>query len=293
MKKILTLLIFTLLATGWLLSSSANAADIRLANGIRLHYETSGSGDIPVVLVHGYGMSSAVWKKALPLFPSNYRLFAVDLKGFGRSDKPETGYSCRELAEDIGAFMDVLGLPRAVLIGHSFGGMVIQHFAARHPDRVMALALSNTFSTSLPPKGISPAVEKRIKAYGSVEENRRLFSSMIPRYFDASNVTPKDYEYFVAVGLQASNTALREALKANYTTPSITAAQHAAVRAPVLILVATHDPFGTFDQAVSISDALPNSRVVVITRSGHSPMWEKPGEYVRTVAGFLESSGVR
>ena len=293
MKTSCTFFIFAVFATCWILSSSAYGANIRMANGINIHYETSGTGSIPVVLVHGYSMSSAVWEKILPLFPSNYRLFAMDIQGFGHSDKPEAGYSCRELADNIGVLMDALGLSKAVLIGHSFGGVVIQHFAARHPERVIALALSNTFATTMPPKGLTPAVEQRINGYGSAEENRKLFSSVIPRYFDTANVTKEDIERFVEVGLQASNVALREALKANYTTPALPALQFTAVQAPVLIITTTHDPFGTFDHAIAMSDAFPNSRIEVITRCGHSPMWEKPSEFAKAVVEFLKSPNVR
>lgn len=284
---------FAVVALGWIFCPLAQGADLRLANGIGLHYETSGAGNVPVILVHGYGMSSAVWEKALPLFPPGYRCFAVDLPGFGHSDKPESGYSCAELAEDIRQFMDALNLPKAVLIGHSFGGLVIQHFAALHPERVLALVPSNTNAATLPPRGISPAVEQRIQSYGSTDENRKVFSAAIPRYFDAAHVSAGDVERFVAVGLQASNAALRETLKANYTTPAIPAGQLASLRAPVLILVTTHDPFGTFDNAVAMSDALPNSTIHVITRCGHSPMWEKPSEFAGAVAGFLKASGIR
>ena len=293
MRTIHTLLALTAVAATWVLTPFAQGADIRLANGIRLHYEASGTGTIPVVLVHGYGMSSEVWEKAMPLFPSDYRWLAVDLRGFGHSDKPEGGYSCPELAEDIAAFLDGLELSQAVLIGHSFGGLVVQHFAASHPERVLALVLSNTFAATLPPKGLTPAVEQRINGYGSADENRKVFSASVPRYFDAANVTPADIGRFVEIGLQSGNPALRETLKANYTTPAIPAPRHAALRAPVLILVATHDPFGTFDQAVAMSDAFPNSRIRVITRSGHTPMWEKPSEFAGTVAEFLKTCGLR
>jgi len=69
-RAIRALLISIVVAATWMLPVSGHGADVRLANGIRLHYETSGSEGIPVVLVHGYGMSSAVWEKALPLLPS-------------------------------------------------------------------------------------------------------------------------------------------------------------------------------------------------------------------------------
>lgn len=269
------------------LTPSAQGAEVRLANGLRLHYETAGTGAVPVVLVHGYGMSSAVWEKVLPLFPPGYRSFAVDLPGFGESDKPESGYTCPKLAEDILQFMDALDLPKAVLIGHSFGGLVIQHVAALHPDRILALVPSNTNAATLPPRGISPAVEQRILSYGSADDNRKVFSAAIPRYFDAGHVSSEDVERFVAVGLQASNSALRETLKANYTTPAVPVEQYKTFKAPVLILVTTHDPFGTFENAVAMSDAFPVSTIRIIARCGHSPMWEKPSEFMEVLTGFL------
>ncbi len=262
-------------------------------DGITLHYETAGAGPVPVVLVHGYGMSSAVWKKSMPLFPAAYRCFALDMRGFGASDKPVNGYSCAELAEDLGRFMDTLRLPRAVIVGHSFGGQVVQHFAARYPERALALVLCNTVAATAKPQGLNTAVKKRIEGYGSAAANRKVVAASIPRYFDASLVSPDDIEYFIQVGLQAGNTALRETLKANYATPAIPRAQFAAVKAPALIVVTTHDPFGTFDHAVAMSDALPVSRIQVLERCGHTPMWERPVEFVRMVTRFLADAGLK
>ncbi len=256
-----------------------------------LHCESSGNGNLPVVLVHGYSMSSAVWEKVMPLFPASYRLYAIDLKGFGRSNKPETGYSCQELADDIRKFMDDSGLPRAVLIGHSFGSLVLQHFAATYPERVRALVLCNAQAAALPPKGLSPLVEERLKGYGSLEDNRKVFSANMHRYFDAANVSRADIDRFIGIGLQAGTAALRGALVANYTTPAIAVEDLAAVRAPVLIIVATHDPFGTFDQAVAMSDSFPVSRIAVIEHCGHNPMWERPAEFMQVLTSFLENSG--
>lgn len=150
-----------------------------MSDRVRLHSEASGSGGVPVLLVHGYGMSSAGWEKLLPLFPAGYRLLAVDLRGFGGSDKPESGCGCADLADDLAAFLDAEGLAQAVVVGHSFGGLVAQHFAARHPHRVLALVLCNTAAT-LPPQGLTPAVEQRLEGHGSDEENRGVLAAAIP-----------------------------------------------------------------------------------------------------------------
>lgn len=109
----------------------------------------------------------------------------------------------------------------------------------------------------------------------------------VPRYFDAANVTETEIGRFIEVGLQACTPALRGALEANDTTPAVPAARLAAVRAPMLVLVSIHDPFGSFDQAVAMSDAFPDSRIGVFSSCGHTPMWEKPFEFAGAVAEFL------
>ena len=267
-------------------------AYIHLPGSVRLHYVESGNGDTPVVLLHGYSMSSVVWEKTMPLFPAETRALAIDLRGFGRSDKPESGYTCAELADDTVEFLNSLSIPKAVLIGHSFGGQVAQSFAAKYPERLIALVLCDTVAATLPPEGLSRFVAARISGYGSPDMNRRVFRASIPRYFDSRNVTPEDIERFIEIGLQAGNTALRECLKANYATPAIPVQQFAAVQAPALIVVATHDPFGAFDHAIAMSDALPNSRIAVIPRCGHTPMWERPSEFAAAITEFLKSSGL-
>lgn len=259
------------------------------AGQINLHYETTGSGSTPVILVHGYSMSSTVWKKVMPLFPARYRVFAIDLKGFGRST-PGPGYGCRDLADDIGTFMDSLDLPQAVLIGHSFGGQVVQHFAALYPKRLLALGLCNTAAATIDPDGLDPDAEERIKGYGSLQDNRKIFSLNIPRYFDTPNVTPEDIELFIEIALKADNCALRESLRANYLTPALPLNQYEALRVPVLIVVSTHDPFGPFGHAAAMSDAFPMSRIEVIAHCGHSPMWEKPAEFAEKVVRFLDTT---
>ena len=183
--------------------------------------------------------------------------------------------------------MDNLGLSQAVLIGHSFGGQVVQHFAAAYPERVLALVLSNTVAATQPPVGITKDAKQRIDGYGSGEDNRKVLSANIPRYFDAANVTGEDIEHFIGIGLQAGSEALRETLNANHATPAIPEARYMDFKAPVLILVSTHDPFGIFDHAAAMSDAFPNSRIEVITGCGHTPMWERPSVFAGKVMEFL------
>ncbi|HEY6006918.1 MAG TPA: hypothetical protein VIU40_01240, partial [Geobacteraceae bacterium] len=87
--------------------------------------------------------------------------------------------------------------------------------------------------------------------------------------------------------------ALRQTLATLYTAPSLPPESFDLLRMPALIVVGTHDPFGAFTQAVALSDAIPKSRIAVLARCGHSPMWEKPIEFVKVVTEFLADNGLK
>ncbi len=111
------------------------------ANGIQFHYWQSGSGP-PVVMTHGLGGNLAGWHLTLvPELQSHYRVTTYDLRGHGRTDAPETGYTNRNMAEDLRGVMDALGIDRAHLVGHSWGGDISLQFALLYPDRVRSMIL--------------------------------------------------------------------------------------------------------------------------------------------------------
>jgi len=262
---------------------------ITLPNGLAVHCLASGAGSVPIVFLHGYSLSAQTWVRIMPRLPAAYRAYAPDLRGFGLSSKPAKGYTYEALVEDLAAVLDALNLPKAVFVGHSFGGCILQHFAVRYPGRLSALVLSNTYACNLPPHGITAGVQARLAGYGTAAQNREIFNRTVPRYFDPANVTPTDVAAFIALALQAGNPALKQTLRTMYASPAIPRESLAAIQAPTLIIVGTHDPFGTFDQAVALSDCIPKSRIAVMPRCGHSPMWEQPREYVEILSSFLRA----
>jgi pimeloyl-ACP methyl ester carboxylesterase len=99
------------------------------------------SGDSDLIMVHGLATNLAFWYHLAPSFSEHYRVTLYDLRGHGRSSMPPSGYSATSLAQDLNALMDCLGITTAHLVGHSFGGSVICHFASLFPDRVKSLSL--------------------------------------------------------------------------------------------------------------------------------------------------------
>ena len=107
--------------------------------------EEEGAGT-PLLLIHGLGMSSALWRNQVPVFAQHSRTVAVDLRGFGRSSKPghPGAYAIDVLAEDMVAVMQRLGLAGCHVLGTSMGGFVAQAIAIAHPELCRSLILCHT-----------------------------------------------------------------------------------------------------------------------------------------------------
>jgi len=117
--------------------------------GARMHYVTHGTGD-PVLFLHGQPTWSYLWRKVLPRLEGRGRLIAVDLIGYGLSDKPDIGYDIQDHVRYLDAFIDTLGLDRVTLVGHDWGSFFGFHYARRHPDRVKGLAFMEALLHPIP-----------------------------------------------------------------------------------------------------------------------------------------------
>jgi len=118
-------------------------------NGISVHYQQIGQGP-DLVLVHGLFCNLAFWYLTVaPMLAKRFRVTVYDLRGHGHTECMPTGYRAIDLADDLIALLDHLGIARAHLVGHSFGGAVTLAFAARHPHRGATLSLVDAWVPSL------------------------------------------------------------------------------------------------------------------------------------------------
>jgi pimeloyl-ACP methyl ester carboxylesterase len=124
----------------------AIAIDSRFAevNGTRLHYLVAGQGE-PVLLLHGYAQNSHMWRPLMAELARTHTVIAPDLRGFGQSAKPESGYAKKSLAQDVHALMASLGHGRYGVAGHDIGLMVAYALAAQYPAEVTRIALMDAF----------------------------------------------------------------------------------------------------------------------------------------------------
>jgi pimeloyl-ACP methyl ester carboxylesterase len=113
-------------------------------NGVRIHYLHSGKG-APVILLHGYAQNSHMWLPLIPELAKTHTVIAPDLRGFGESSKPESGFDKKTMAQDIHALAESLGVTRAGIAGHDIGLMVAYAYAAQYPGEVDSIALMDAF----------------------------------------------------------------------------------------------------------------------------------------------------
>jgi pimeloyl-ACP methyl ester carboxylesterase len=106
-----------------------------------MHYREWGGSGRPIVLVHGLASTSHIWDLVAPILSRRFAVVALDLRGHGETDKPNSGYDFVTVAADVHGFLATVGLSRPALVGHSWGGNVIVELAATHPDLAGGLFL--------------------------------------------------------------------------------------------------------------------------------------------------------
>ena len=118
------------------------------SNGIQIHVEEQGSGDLALVFLHYWGGSSRTWGKVIAALPKSYRTIAIDHRGWGESDAPASGYGLADLADDARGVIEALEIKQYVLIGHSMGGKVAQFTASPPPEWPWLVSCSAALASS-------------------------------------------------------------------------------------------------------------------------------------------------
>jgi pimeloyl-ACP methyl ester carboxylesterase len=141
-----------LLGTSFDIDNTTFSHHTASVNGIQMHYVIGGQGD-PVVLLHGFPQSWYEWRHIMPALAKNYTVIAPDLRGFGDSSRPITGYDGKTTAEDIYQLTSQLGFNQILLVAHDVGSQTAYSYAAAHPNNVSKLVIMDfPFPGFLPPE---------------------------------------------------------------------------------------------------------------------------------------------
>src|SRR5271168_1175671 len=169
------------------------------ANGIQIHVEEQGSGDLSLVFLHYWGGSSRTWRRVIAALPKSYRTVAIDHRGWGESDAPASGYGFADLAADAQGVIEALDLKRYILVGHSMGGKVAQLMASRRPRGLAGLVLV----APSPPQPMAVPPEAR-EAMASVYATRESISIAIDQILTAKTLSPEDREQVIEDSLRGA-----------------------------------------------------------------------------------------
>jgi pimeloyl-ACP methyl ester carboxylesterase len=248
------------------------SASIRVATGTRLHYVEFGKPDGRAVLfLHGWPDSWFSFSRVLRLLPDDLRALAIDQRGFGESDRPESGYSIPEMADDAIAFLDALDIQRATLVGHSFGSFVARRAAIAHPDRVAALSLIGTGLSA------SNAVTRELQS--ALRDLPDPIPVQFARDFQASTafrpIPPDFFERIIEESLKLPPRLWRLAI--DRLVEYDDAEDLSRIKAPTQLLWGDKDALFSRTEQQSFMDALPTARLSIYEETGHCPNWEQPG----------------
>jgi pimeloyl-ACP methyl ester carboxylesterase len=272
----------------------AQKRTVSLPNGEVLAYIDMGApSGRPVVLIHGYTDSARDWVPMLPYVSKQLRLILVDIRGHGRSSKPECCYTRLDFAYDIKLLLDALKVQKADIVGHSLGSIIAQTFAEYWPDRTDRVVLIS--STGGPP----PGGAKKPPQFDFAAQIRQLKepieadSPFMIAWWDSP--TPVDADFIRRQRQDAAGIPLRVWLAvldqglSQSTAYADLQSTLPRLKAPTLLIWGSKDPIMEEPVRKTLRDALPNAEVKVFAGLGHNPFWEDPIGVAQVINAFLEA----
>lgn len=250
------------------------------SNGIHIHVEERGGGDLALVFLHYWGGSLRTWKHVTAALAPSYRTIATDHRGWGESDAPADGYALADLADDAAGVIRALGPPRYVLVGHSMGGKVAQLIASRRPEGLVGLVLAS----SAPPSPLALPAQAREMMAGAYA-TRATVEATIDQVLTARPLLPSDRAQVIADSLRGAPQA-KKAWPASTSREDITDAVR-AIGVPTLVIAGEADRVDTLDATrTELVPRIPGAVLHVLPGTGHLSPLEAPAELARLIDRF-------
>lgn len=231
--------------------------------GAVVHYRECASDGPPLVLIHGLSGSTRWWSRNLTALAEHFRVFAIDLPGFG-DNRRWCRFNLAEVATQLCAWLDAIDVPRASIIGHSMGGVIALDMALCAPDRIDRLILVDAPILHDPRSWFRLGFETAAEA--------RLFS-------------PKLALLLVTDALRAGPFTLSRASRETHLRNL--QADLSIITAPTLVLWGEYDRMFPPTYGQEVAAALPSATFAVIEGAGHNAMWNQPDAFNHLVLDFL------
>ncbi len=264
-------------------------------DGARIHYQEFGDASDPtILLIHGYTASVFVWKTAAPILANaGFHVIAIDLLGFGYSEKPSWfDYSIASQARMVSRFMDRLGVGRATIVGSSYGGAVAATLALDYPERAEKLVLVDTVSND----NVKNRPILKLAAIRGIGEALTPFlvdSRAFQRYRMRRTLSPANHGLITDERVEGVLRPLTAA-DAHRSLLATSRNWHAArieedahlISQPTLIIWGEDDRVIPSEDGHKLHASILNSRLVILKNCGHVPQEEKSELFTDLVAEF-------
>jgi pimeloyl-ACP methyl ester carboxylesterase len=208
-------------------------------------------------------------------------VLAIDQRGFGDSERPESGYAIEDLASDAVAFLDAMGIERATVVGHSMGTFVGRQVAEVHPERVSRLILIGSGWT-----GNNPVTRE---ARSALRELGDPVPAEFARQFQASTVhapvPPEFFERIIGESLKLPGRLWRAVLDSILAFDDVD--RLAEIRARTLLLWGERDGLFSREEQDRLAATIPGARLTIYPETGHCPNWERPEKVAADLDAFM------
>ncbi|MEH6992788.1 alpha/beta hydrolase [Neobacillus drentensis] len=264
---------------------------IRVEPNVKIFFEdVNPEGNKTILFIHGWPANHKLFEYQFNILPSmGFRCIGIDIRGFGKSDKPFDGYSLDRLADDLRSIVDALRLQSFTLVGHSVGGAISTRYMARHNGfgvsklvlaaaAVPSVTIRPNFPYGLPKEEITELIEQ---TYSDRPKMLREFGDT----FFFQYLTEPFADWFFQLGLEA----------AGYSTAKVATtfrdedlfSDLGKIQVPTLILHGKHDKVCLPQLAIAMKQGINNSKLIWFDLSGHGLFWEERDKFNLELTKFI------
>ncbi|PWB80270.1 MAG: 3-oxoadipate enol-lactonase [Candidatus Methylomirabilota bacterium] len=254
------------------------------AGGIDIHYTIEGDGPV-VTMSHALGCNLTLWDEQAKALSARYRVLRYDTRGHGQTSAPPGPYSLEQMADDVYALLDGLGIAASHFVGISMGGMIGQIFALKYPAMVRSLVLCST--TSRYPAAARPVWAERIRTIETTGMES-LVEPALERWFTAS-FREQRQDVMDGVRTMIRNTPPQGYIGCCHAIPTIDITDRLGeLQCPALVISGEQDPGTPVAMAREICAAVPSSKLTVLPSASHLCNLEQAEAFNRVLLNFLD-----
>ncbi len=272
-----------------------------VVNDIKICYEIHGKG-FPIILIHGFGAKKETWIAQIGALSEKYKVISLDLRGTGKSERPNILYTMDLFADDIKGLLDFLGIEKAHIAGRSMGGMIAQHFVLKYPERVNKLILITTTAGFPDEQGVELVIKGRVDQIETFKKNPETSFWQLarivfhPKFRQQMKADPKKKFH----DIWNVDDLIKESIKNPSNSQDIINQGHAIkkhnildklgeIKTKTLIIASSHDRLTSKSSMEEMHKRIPNSVLKIIQKAGHFSHLSRAPEFNKILLEFLEN----